>query len=48
MSYYHWVISETNGYDLNVYNNVKDILYNTDDITNIIKSIFYSPVGKLV
>ena len=36
-----------NGYDLNVYNNVRDILYNTDVITNIVKSIVHSPVGKL-
>ena len=28
------VISEKNGYDLNAYNNVRDILYNTDVITN--------------
>ena len=25
-----------NGYDLNAYNNVRDILYNTDVITNIV------------
>ena len=30
---------QKNGYDLNVYNNVKDTLYNTDVITNIVKSI---------
>ena len=41
------VISE-NGCDLNAYNNVRDILYNTDVITNIVKSIVRSPVGKLV
>ena len=29
-------------------NNVRDILYNTDVITNIVRSIVYSPVGKLV
>jgi len=39
---------QKNGYDLNVYNNVRDILYNTDVITNIVKSIVNSPVGKLV
>ena len=33
---------------LNAYNNVKDILYNTDVITNIVKSIVHSPVEKLV
>ena len=39
---------QKNGYDLNAYNNVRDILYNTDAITNIVKSIVHSPVGKLV
>ena len=39
---------QKNGYDLNAYNNVKDILYTTDVITNIVKSIVQSPVGKLV
>ena len=47
MSYYYRVISGKNGYDLNAYNNVRDILYNTDVITNV-KSIVHSPVGKLV
>ena len=42
------VISEKNGYDLHAYNNVRDILYNNDVITNIVKSIVHSPVGKLV
>ena len=39
-----------NGYDLNAYNNVRDILYNynNDVITNIVKSIVHSPAGKLV
>ena len=46
MSYYYRVISE-NRYDLNAYNNVRDILYNTDVITNTVKSIVHSPVGKL-
>ena len=36
---------QKNGYDLNAYNNVRDILYNTDVIT---KSIVHSPVGKFV
>ena len=37
-----------NGYDLiNAYNNVRDILYNTDVITNIVKLIAHSLVGKL-
>ena len=35
-------------YDLNAYNDVRDILHNTDVITNIVKSIVRSPVGKLV
>ena len=48
MSFYYRVISEKNGYDLNAYNNVRDILYNTDVITNIVRSIVHSPVGKLV
>ena len=39
---------QKNGYDLNAYNNLRDILYNTDAITNIVKSIVHSPVGKLV
>ena len=30
---------QKNGYDLNVYNNVRHILYNTDVITNIVKLI---------
>ena len=43
------VISGKNGYDLNAYNNaVRNILYNTDVITNIVKSIVNSPVGKLI
>ena len=37
-----------NGYDLNAYNNVRDILYNNDVIINIVQSIVHSPVGKLV
>ena len=47
MPYYHRVISEKWN-DLNAYNNVRDILYNTDVITNIVKLIVHSPVGKLV
>ena len=39
---------QKNWYDLNAYNNVRDILYNTDIITNIVKSIVHSHVGKLV
>ena len=33
---------QKNGCDLNAYNNVRDILYNTDVFTNIVRSI----VGK--
>ena len=39
---------QKNGYDLNAYNNVRDILYNTDVITNFVKSIVHSAVGKLI
>ena len=39
---------QKNGYDLNVYNNVRDILYNTDMISSVVKLIVHSPVGKLV
>ena len=39
---------QKNGHDLSAYNNVRDILYNTDVITNIVKLIVHSPVGKLV
>ena len=48
MSYYYRVISEKNGCDFNAYNNVRGILYNNDVITNIVKLIVHSPVGKLV
>ena len=48
MFYYYRVNSEKNGYDLNAYNNIRDILYNTDVITNTVKSIVHSSVGKLV
>ena len=37
-----------NGYDFNACNNVRDILYNTDIISSIVKLIVHSPVGKLV
>ena len=37
---------QKNLYDLNAYNNVRDILYNTDVITNTVKFIIHSPVGK--
>ena len=39
---------QKNGYDLNAYNNIRDILYNTDVIINTVKSIVHSSVGKLV
>ena len=35
-------------YDFNTCNNVRDISYNTDVITSIVKLIIHSPVGKLV
>ena len=38
---------QKNGYDFNACNNVRDILYNTDIISFIVKLIDYSPVGKL-
>ena len=37
-----------NGYDFNACNNVREILYNTDVITSIVKLIIHSPVGKLL
>ena len=37
---------QKNGYDLNAYNNVRDILYNIDVINNIVKSIVHSPMGN--
>ena len=37
-----------NGYGVNISNNVKDILYDTDVIIFIVKLIVYSPVGKLI
>ena len=46
MSYFHKVISE-NGYGFNARNFVRDILYNTDIITSVLKLIVHSPVGKL-
>ena len=39
---------QKNEYDLNACNNVRDILYNTDVISHIVKLIVHSPVGKLV
>ena len=39
---------QKNGYDLIAYNNVRDILYINDVITNIVKSIVHSPVGNVV
>ena len=37
-----------NGYDLTACNNIRDVFYNADVLTNIVKSIVHSPVGKLV
>ena len=39
---------QKNGYDLSAYNNVRYILYHTNVIIIIVKSIVHSPVGKLV
>ena len=39
---------QKNGYDFNVCNNVRDMLYNTDAINPIVKWIVHSPVGNLV
>ena len=38
---------QKNGYDFNVRNNIKDILYNTDVIASLVKLIAHSSVGKL-
>ena len=47
MSYYHSYFRQ-NGYGFNACNNERDILYNTDIISSIVKLIVHSPVGKLV
>ena len=39
---------QKNLYDFNACNNVRDILYNTDIITSVVKLIVHNPVGKLV
>ena len=39
---------QKSGYDFNACNNVRDILYNTDAITAIVKLIVHTPVGKLI
>ena len=39
---------QKNGYDFSAFNNIRDILYNTDDISSAVKLIVHSPVGKLV
>ena len=36
---------QKNGYDFNDCNSVRNILYNTDVITSIVKLIVHSPVG---
>ena len=36
------------GYDFNVCNNVKGILYNTNVKTSVVKFIVHIPVGKLI
>ena len=47
MSIYQ-MLFQKNGYDFNACNNVRDILYNTDAVTAIVKLIVHSPVGKLI
>ena len=43
------MLLQKNGYDFNAAcNNVRDILYNADVITSIVKLIIHSLVGKLV
>ena len=37
------MLFQKNGYDFNVCDNVRDILYNTDIITSIVKLIVHSP-----
>ena len=39
---------QTNGYDFNASNNVKDSLYNNDVINSVVKLIVRIHVGKLV
>ena len=43
-----FLIKKKKRYDFNTCNNVRDISYNTDVITSIVKLIIHSPVGKLV
>ena len=38
---------QKNEYDFNACNNVRDILYNSDIISSIVKLIVHSPVGKI-
>ena len=42
------MLFQKNRYDFNACNNVRDILYNTDAITAIVKLIVHSAVGKLI
>ena len=39
---------QKNGYDFNACNNARDILYNTDVITSVVKLIVDNTMGKLV
>ena len=48
MSYYDRVISEINGYDFNVCNNVRDILHNPNVVASIVKFIAHGPMGNLI
>ena len=39
---------QKNGYDFNVCNNVRSILYNIEIVNSVVKLIVHGPVGKLV
>ena len=39
---------QKNGYVFNACNNIRDILYNTNIISSVVKLTVHSPVGKLV
>ena len=39
------VLLQKNGYDFNACNNVRDVLYNTDAVTAVVKLIVHSPVA---
>ena len=47
MSFYHRVFQKYE-YDFNACNNVRDILYNPDVLTSMVKLTVHSPEGNLV